>query len=147
MFMIKERAKCGVIWSTVKLPTFVTSCPFLRPPDRDSLNCSWWHSYVCTSENLTTSMKVFIALKIFISNFLGLKIFGYRILKIVIFFSSEIFSLKNLSYQDYIYSGLFYPINSKITRGLNLFFLPKIADYDRVRIKIECGLYLKKKIF
>ena len=64
MFMIKERAKCGVIWSTVKLPTSVTFCPFRRPPDRDSRNYNWWPSCVCTSENLTTSMKVFIAFKI-----------------------------------------------------------------------------------
>ena len=33
-----------------------------------------------------------------------------------------------------------YPINSKITRGLNFFFLPKIAGYFRVRIIFECGL-------
>ena len=36
--------------------------------------------------------------------------------------------------------GSMYPINSKITRGLNFFFLPKIAGYFRVRIIFECGL-------
>jgi len=45
-----------------------------------------------------------------------------------------------------------YPINSKITRGLNSFFLPKIAGYFRVRIIFECGLNsfffgLEKKMF
>ena len=33
-----------------------------------------------------------------------------------------------------------YPINSKTIRGF-LFFLPKIADYIRVRISFECGFH------
>ena len=34
-----------------------------------------------------------------------------------------------------------YPINSKTTRGFHCFFLPKIADYIRVRIIFECGFH------
>ena len=37
--------------------------------------------------------------------------------------------------------GLRYPINSKTTRGFHCFFLPKIADYIRVRIIFECGFH------
>ena len=40
-----------------------------------------------------------------------------------------------------------YPINSKITRGLNFFFLPKIAGYFRVRIEFFFFLWLETNAY